>query len=100
MEFKSEISAFLLEEAWTSWICLTMEVYKENVARFSQLLKLFSLHHPPQWEESKMEIVMSNHVLVSLFFLPIFPKQRTMKWSPKHDSLLAISCTSHDVFWL
>lgn len=100
VEFKSESSAFLLEEAWTSSICLTMEVYKENLARFSQLLKLFSLHHPPQWKESKMEIVMSNHVLVSLFFLPIFPKQRTMKWSPKHDSLLAISCTSHDVFWL
>ncbi len=38
--------------------------------------------------------------MVSLFFLPIFPKQRTMNWSPRHDSLLAISCTSHDVFWL
>jgi hypothetical protein len=35
LEFKSEISALLFEEAWTSSICLTMEVYKENLQRKS-----------------------------------------------------------------
>jgi hypothetical protein len=35
LEFKSEISDFLLEEAWTASICLTMEVYQENLKRKS-----------------------------------------------------------------